>query len=318
MKRLLTFFICTIVLMCTTNTITANAKVLEPTLVSTESWTTSYFIDDDMDTLYPYIDCQADIYNDGSLKVYMWNSHEWDGFATVKHDVCFYYSNPIASDSVVYSLIMNGEAETTYYCYKIDNNCDTVILQDRISFYPNTYSENGPNAIIWSSCGSSFSLKGIDMPLLRKWQDSNKWENCTNNPEYPLYSIIWTNIALPNIPFSKNTDECIFTFNPTSKTNFNENQYFRLFGHDIMITPEILSGNTVATPQLTDQEKYIQELESENARLKSMLDVDSIVRFDTDGNGIIDAKDATTILKIYAINSTGGNIQTLDDLKNYN
>ena len=61
----------------------AGAKVIEPEIVKTESWTTSYYIDDDMDTLYPYIQCEADIYNDGTIKLYMWNTHEWDGFATV-------------------------------------------------------------------------------------------------------------------------------------------------------------------------------------------------------------------------------------------
>ena len=58
--------------------LTANAKVIEPEIVKTETWTTSYYIDDNIETLYPYIACQADIYNDGTVKVYFWNTHEWD------------------------------------------------------------------------------------------------------------------------------------------------------------------------------------------------------------------------------------------------
>ena len=73
----------------------ANAKVIEPEVVKTESWTTSYYIDDDMETLYPYIQCEADIYNDGTIKLYMWNTHEWDGFATVSHTISMYYAVPI-------------------------------------------------------------------------------------------------------------------------------------------------------------------------------------------------------------------------------
>ena len=78
--------------------LTANAKVIEPEIVKTETWTTSYYIDDDMETLYPYIDCQADIYNDGTIKVYFWNTHEWDGFATVSHNITILQSAPVSTD----------------------------------------------------------------------------------------------------------------------------------------------------------------------------------------------------------------------------
>lgn len=44
---------------------------------------------------------------------------------------------------------------------------------------------------------------------------------------------------------------------------------------------------------------------------------DFITRLDADGNGQIDSVDASWILKIYAINSTGGNIETIGDLLDY-
>ena len=82
-----------------TNTIgfsfTANAKVIEPEVVHTETWTTSYYIDDDMETLYPYINCKADIYNDGSVNIYISNTHEWDGFATVSHNITLIGTVPL-------------------------------------------------------------------------------------------------------------------------------------------------------------------------------------------------------------------------------
>lgn len=45
--------------------------------------------------------------------------------------------------------------------------------------------------------------------------------------------------------------------------------------------------------------------------------VDNILRLDTNNDGKIDSMDATNILEIYAINSTGGNIKTFKDLENY-
>ncbi|SEH51646.1 hypothetical protein SAMN02910265_01175 [Ruminococcus flavefaciens] len=44
---------------------------------------------------------------------------------------------------------------------------------------------------------------------------------------------------------------------------------------------------------------------------------DFINRLDADKNGRIDSVDASCILKIYAINSTGGNIETIGDLLDY-
>ena len=238
----------------------ASAKVIEPEIVHTETWTTSYFIDDDMETLYPYIDCQADIYNDGTMTVYFWNNHEWDGFATVNHNVTIistqpsHYSNQSGAEIRKYF-----ERKTSAYSYIIDN------------------------------CSHGFTY-------------------------FSFYG------ALPNL---KVDSKLSFTLTPVVEPVGTYE--FHILGHDITITPEILSGSSIAQPQLTEQEQKIKQLEEENAalkaentRLNSMIDVDSVMRFDTDGNGILDAKDASTILMIYAINSTGGNIKTLTELKEYN
>ena len=99
---------------------------------------------------------------------------------------------------------------------------------------------------------------------------------------------------------------------------------FRIFEHDITISRAIINSYMNKEPVNLD-DAQVRELIEENERLRAncerlaaVRNINQIRRLDTDGNGIIDAKDATTILKIYAINSTGGNIQTLDDLKNYN
>lgn len=108
------------------------------------------------------------------------------------------------------------------------------------------------------------------------------------------------------------------------KLDSDKEYKFRIFEHDITISRDIINSYmNKETVNLDDAQ--VQELIEENERLRAncgrlaaVRNINQIRRLDTDGNGIIDAKDATTILKIYAINSTGGNIQTLDDLKNYN
>jgi hypothetical protein len=248
----------------------ATAKVIEPEIVHTETWTTSYFIDDDMDTFYPYIDCQADIYNDGTMTVYYWNTHEWDGFATVSHKATIMNKTDISSCHI------NKSGTFVKLCYPVEYKYGVSYFDSRFECHNLTVE----------------SEKFIELAYYG---------------------------TLPEMPVNSKS---FFTFTPTVEPVGNYE--FHILGHDIMITPEILSGNTVAIPQLTEQEKQIQALETENAllkaeneRLTAMSNADSILRLDTDGNGIIDAKDASTILVIYAINSTGGDIKTLTELKEY-
>lgn len=95
--------------------IKATAEVIEPEIIKTEEWTTSYFIDDDTKTLYPYINCQADIYNDGTVKVDAWNTHEWVGFATVSHTATF-----IEADPIKYSIYCKGKPKKYNYNFYPD------------------------------------------------------------------------------------------------------------------------------------------------------------------------------------------------------
>lgn len=118
MKKLIGSLIATVMAMGMIGGTSANAKVIEPEVVRTETWTTSYFIDDDTSTLYPYIQCEADIYNDGTIKVYAWNTHEWDGFTTVEHTATFIEAAPVK-----YSDYTKGKSEKYNY-----------------NFYPDSYS----------------------------------------------------------------------------------------------------------------------------------------------------------------------------------
>lgn len=309
MKRLLTFFICTIVLMCATNTITASAKVLEPTLVSTESWTTSYYIDDDKNTLYPYIECKADIYSDGTVKCYFWNTHEWDGYATVSSKATIIGTIPYSTDSMEYAFKFRGTYTDSSHQYFLDAKSLDLFMDMDMSYYPNDFS-------CVSGTVGSFAPQYYETYYYHYYYANNQYRSGAQT-DYAQYRGALSKLLVGQ-------ENCtIITFTPN--VDVTKPYSFRFLGHDITVSPEILSSSVIATPQLSEQEKQIQLLEQENERLRAenerlttILDVGSILRLDTDGNGIIDAKDATTILKIYAINSTGGNIQTLVDLKNYN
>ena len=69
---------------------------------------------------------------------------------------------------------------------------------------------------------------------------------------------------------------------------------FRLYGHDITITPELLSGGIIAEPQLTEQEQKIKALEEENAALKATL-----AAIDSDSDDLLTAADAQAVLNYY-------------------
>lgn len=60
-KALITLSTAFTTAMLTTMPVSVSAKVIEPVITHTENWTATYYLDDDRDTLYPYIEVQADI-----------------------------------------------------------------------------------------------------------------------------------------------------------------------------------------------------------------------------------------------------------------
>ena len=116
---------------------------------------------------------------------------------------------------------------------------------------------------------------------------------------YPQYSG-----ALPKLDYYTESSvgrdaqkySAAFIFQPTEDPTGTYN--FRLFGHDITITPELLSGKVVAEPELTEQEKQIKKLEEENKTLQNKLQ--SYESFDSDGDGLLTSADAQMILVYYA------------------
>ena len=344
MKKKVVSVICAFVLSACCFPMDSQAKVIEPEIVKTEKWTTSYYIDDDIDTLYPYIQCEADIYNDGTIKLYMWNTHEWDGFATVTHTATVIQTAPMPKDSMTYCFIKNGEyTDSDGIAYvpvtageysNLCNNgsttkpsCPTEYKNIDPSFYPNDYlcraidggdTESHPTGFggAHTDCNPNYykmnvsnvkSIYYVYYDSLRKcWHGSSSLYGMTIlNVNHPQYAG-----SLPEMPFGENK-KYFCTFTPENEiTNAHE---FRLFGHDITITPELLSGNVIATPQLTEQEEYIKKLEAENAalkaeneQLKSQISILSKAKFcDVNQDDVVDVSDAQLVLMYYTESIAG-------------
>lgn len=85
MKRLIGIILSLIIVISCTTPISVQAKVIEPELVKSDEWVCSYYVDapepiSNLTGEYPYLACRCDIYSDGTLEFYCWNTHEWDSF----------------------------------------------------------------------------------------------------------------------------------------------------------------------------------------------------------------------------------------------
>ena len=338
MKRLIGIILSLIIVISCTTPISVQAKVIEPEVVKTESWTTSYYIDDDMDTLYPYIQCEADIYNDGTIKLYMWNTHEWDGFATVSHKATIINTKPVWQNSWFYTFWKNdiqpgktcAEYLDTYGTIYVPSTKD--IYSKRQEYYPGLVTpDNESNQYLklnLSFFSDKYSISDTRSIGGQTWGTGNGSEYYyaynSSGLEYPnweysgghYYLYLTYNGALPKMKFYTNSTDArkqIYepvilkpTEDPTGTYNF------RLFGHDITITPELLSGNIVAEPELTEQEKYIKQLEEENAKLKaSITNTNSFG--DINGDSLVDVADAQMILNYYVYTLVNSNVESFEE-----
>lgn len=279
MKKLMGSLIATVMAMGMISGTSANAKVIEPEVVRTETWTTSYFIDDDVDTLYPYIQCEADIYNDGTIKVYAWNTYEWDGFATVEHTATFIEAVPVKYSTYV----------------------KTKSKKYNLNFYSDEYS--------MSSYLSNYTE-----------ERDNSYTYYTKVPYYKGY--------LPEMSFFENRPEGYYnfqsnlTFKPTVEPTGTYD--FKIYGHDITITPDLLQSTSMPEPPVNETEALKAENESLKAELNALkTNYDQLSATlanqknraygDMNDDGCVDARDASLLLTLYARQSVGDPI-TLDQL----
>ena len=305
--------------------ISVSAKVIEPEIVKTEKWTTSYYIDDDIETLYPYIQCEADIYNDGTIKLYMWNTHEWDGFATVSHTATIVDTVPFIQDSRIYAFWKNDTQFGKTHAEYVDSNGgeriyvpSTENIYNRRQEYPTTLvtptDESNPYIKLnLSYYSSKYSISGNTTQYIGKqqWCSNGGWETLYYAWRYSssdtwfyayeeCYLYATYRGALPNMSFYTDSTDARkastpITLKPTEDPTGTYN--FRLFGHDITITPELLSGNIVAEPELTDHEKRTNELETKVSNLEKQLE--AYQAFDFDSDNLLTAADAQMILTYY-------------------
>lgn len=334
MKRTLTRMIsavCAAALGSGCMAIGADAKVIEPEIVKTESWTTSYYIDDDMDTLYPYIQCEADIYNDGTIKLYMWNTHEWDGFATVEHEVTLEQTaltKAITTNSIPFS-IKYGVSIDYDYSFWADNQTvtrksarfisDTDFSNIDLSYIDSRYSlfvagtGNTTAGYLTTSGNKDHGASTHGRTVLKRSYNyalyDERWDGSyPNYSNLPSYGVV---TALPNlVAYSERPKIVAYRLTPNEDPTGTYN--FRLFGHDITITPELLSGSIVAEPKQTEQEQKIKALEAENAALKA-----TISAFDADADSLLTAADAQAVLNYYVAHLAGKTTGKVSDYAEY-
>lgn len=318
-KKFITYFICCVLFgMSTYFQIPAEAKVIEPEIVKTETWTTSYFIDDDIETLYPYIQCEADIYNDGTIKLYMWNTHEWDGFSIYKQRAVIPYSVPYNFNSPYMCLATNGYTlwEDNGRIAKLTKLEYTTNMPKQVdlSFYPSNYS--------CDKHFGKFSAHGFDgfqsEPYVNGTFDDFIYCDNISTKKLTGYVLIY-NGSLAELTFTDNesgfvkSKHLVYTFTP--KTYLTENCIFTLFGHSFIITSDLLSGNIVASPKPTAQEKYIEALEEQNKYLTEQLN--NCKSVDVDNDDMITAVDAQNMLKYYVESLAGKYSGRVEDYGDY-
>lgn len=288
MKKFIGILMAFAIAFCNLSLLSVDAKVIEPKLIKTEKWTTYYWIDDNVDMKYPYVAVEADIYDDGTLKLYWWNTHEWDGFANIYHNI-YMGESPFFQNENSYS-----ESRLAYWKDSV-SRANFDLSNFHINSYPKEYR-----------CSSN-----------SRWSDGS--------------SLIYNNTTLPYMGFSETRTEYDYTtFTPTVEPTGTYT--FQIFGHEIVITPDILNmdgykieeyhsdtaqyeaeiadlkiKNTTYVAQLAEYEATIDTYET-------LLTSVSLERGDVNNDGFINAVDASQILAYYAYTSTGGHLDFMDFL----
>lgn len=300
MKKFIGFILAFAVAFCNLSLLKVDAKVIQPKLIKTEKWTTYYWIDDNVDMKYPYINVEADIYDNGELKVYWWNTHEWDGFTTVTHKI-YVGGSPFIQDNTPM-----GESNLRLWKDEVSRQTNFDISNYNINTYPKEYQLGYGNSNVLT-------------------------------PSYGGYTI-----ALPNLEYSElrpeklyssrgNVTYCYSTFTPTVEPTGTYT--FQIFGHEIVITPDILNMDGY---KIEEYHFDTAQYEAENEKLKAqnatylaqimayedeiemyeilIMDI-SLERGDVNNDGFINAVDASQILAYYAYTSTGGQLDFMDFLE---
>lgn len=309
MKKLIGSLIATAMTIGMVSGTSVNAKILEPEIIYTDTWTSNYYIDGDFDTPYPYLDCNLRVYNNGTVEVDFWNTHEFDSFQEFTHNIT------VGS----YPLINNG-VDFNKYLYALDTkNWEVGSKVNNYVFntFPKGYKTQLQYGVFrdYNSSGNgdnSLCLKGLDNPTYMEYSISS-YKN-----GYSTFPIISTNTPLGKFEVNKVTT---FTFTPTTEPVGTYD--FHMFGKDFSVSRENLAAelaieSSPAKDTIAQLQTRISSLEQENRTLYEQLEIylpheDNSIEGDIDGNGVLDARDASMLLTLYARQSVGENI-TLDQL----
>lgn len=278
--------------------ITSSAEISSPELVRTEMFNTTYSVGGNTYTgsgcIGPYYcTCVCDTYSDGTLYVYIIYDNlpvgdvtiRLNEHAPIKESGCYKYSQGLGTNwSVTHVYGSNWFPDL----YNIEYNGFVMFDGDaNDSNKDYKYFYNEPTEYI-----DAFGLVRSDC-----FPDANIVTS-TQRPETTLsVDTRTTNNYIMKLYTSADIDR---------KLNF------RLFGHDITITPELLSGNIISEPELTEQEKYMKQLEEENAKLKaSTTNANSFG--DINGDNLVDVADAQMILNYYVYTLVNDNAESLEE-----
>ena len=354
MKKIISGVIGTIIMANTLVPISVNAKVIEPEIVKTETWIAYGCQEDSLgqmgrlfpDEEKPLLNCSLDVYNDGTIKVYgeLFDSEFFDRGQTPTIEESFISGTlPVRDDSLMYDIRYNHFLPFDIVSESGEElNMDDLGLPESfwnidLSSYPKCYS-----CYLGESVGTIYHEWYIDLNTYIQHSPLEFIDIGYDTGVYATMSIDCydryyanknsTYIKIPrfSITYFPGVDSkfLMLTLKPTTKISGKCD--FRLLGHSLSISPEMLSKEVIAESQPSNEEPKIKELEekisnleeentklkSENEHLLNMLKSQGNRAYgDMDGNGFVDGRDVTILLTYYAKTSVGY-VGTLEDFIN--
>jgi hypothetical protein len=277
-KKIITSIIGTVMFFNTVNPVCVNSfEIIEPTVIRAEMWYANCYVDTNKNVMYPCIRCEADIFNNGVVNLYMTYDYAFDPNVVSNSYIQTVSTVPVCTDSKLYAFHKsipytdpkNGVryvpcSGTEYGTYKNQKfselpNVTNVYRDWDISYYPTCYTYSG------MICTPSTSM-------VRRWQDqfekvyymfirsdSYEWETAYSARD--AYKLRYDG----NIYENTGESVCeVQTFTPNRE--INSPVTLHLYGHDITVEPDIVNYKK----NMTDEEKdtYIQELEQQIQELR--------------------------------------------------
>lgn len=274
-KKIITFIFGSLICMNTVSPVPVHAEIHNPEVIQTEVWYAYCYVDNKTDELYPCIRCEANILDDGSLKLYLKNVMTWNtdnnshtltlcnptSVSTATRPYAFYMGNPYVYDDVYYVACSKDDFDK--YLGKNPTGLPTVTNPYRdydICFYPDSYEWSGISITDVRKDGTEWGTEWYRSYYMFMRKSSAVWGTS--------YSVgdIERHIYRGNLNHIKEGYICdVQTFTP--KTTLTKDAVFRLYGKEITISAEFTSLRQNLPD--TDKDAYIKELETRVAELEN-------------------------------------------------